>query len=84
MPRLQKRAVIEINAKVPPDDAWQESENWWVETTKYYGAKNPYVFKRPRWVLVADFPDAAAAARFTGMLSRAEKRVEVTGVRMLA
>jgi hypothetical protein len=84
MPRLRKRAVVEIHAKVPPDDAWQESENWWVETTKYYGAKNPYVFKGPSWVLVADFPDAEAAARFTGMLSRAAKRVKVVGGRTMA
>jgi hypothetical protein len=72
--RDQKRAVIEIEAKVPPDEAWEESETWWIETTKYYGAMNPYIFKGPRWVLTADFPNQAAAARFAGMLFRAEKR----------
>ena len=74
MPR-ERRAIVEIQTKVPPDDAWLESEQWWVETTKYCGALKPYVSKGPRSVLVADFPNAQAAARFTSMLYRAEMRI---------
>jgi len=72
--RYEKGSVLEIEAKVPPDEAWEESETWWIETTKYYGAKKSYVFKGTRWILTADFPNEAAAARFAGMLFRAEKR----------
>ena len=68
------RTVLEIEAQVPPDEMWAESEAWWVETTRYYGAMKSYVFKGKRWVLTADFPNQAAAARFAGMLFRAEKR----------
>jgi len=70
----QKGAVIEIEAQVPPDEAWEESEAWWMETTKYYGAKSSYITKGRQWVLTAAFRDANAAARFAGMLFRAEKR----------
>lgn len=73
--REERIAVVEIETKVPPDEIWDESEQWWVETTKYYGAKNPRIFKGTRWVMVADFPNSAAAARFTSVLYRAEKRI---------
>lgn len=75
----QKGSVVEIEAQVPPDEAWEESETWWMETTRYYGAKNSYVCKGPRWVLTAHFPNPNAAARFAGMLFRAERRA--SGVR---
>jgi len=70
----QKKAIVEIVTKAPPEESWEESETWWLETTKYYGAMNSYIFKGPRWVLTAAFPNSAAAARFTGILDRAEKR----------
>jgi hypothetical protein len=68
------RTVLEIEARVPPDEIWEESETWWIETTRYYGAVKSYIFKGPRWVLTADFPNSNSAARFAGMLFRAEKR----------
>jgi hypothetical protein len=71
----ETRTIVQFETKQPPYEAWRESEKWWVETTKYYGALKPYISKGPRWILVADFPSAQAAARFTGMLGRAESRV---------
>ncbi len=72
MAKDKGRAIVEIEAKIPPEEAWEASETWWIETSKYYGAGQPRVFKGYRWVLIADFPNAAAAARFTYILNKAE------------
>jgi hypothetical protein len=66
----EKRTVVEFEAKQPPYEAWHETEKWWVETAKYFGALKPHVHKGTRWILVADFPSAEAAARFTGMFQK--------------
>jgi hypothetical protein len=69
------RAVVEIEAKSPPEETWPASETCRTETSKYSSAGQPRVFEGFRWVLITDFPNAAAAERFTYMLNSAELKV---------